>query len=341
MLKKIVTMSSCALSVFLASAQTDTSKKSSTTISGHADTYYRYSFTDADGRTNNFTSFTNSQNSFELGMVSVRADYSSGKLSATADIGFGKRAQDFSYNDVGSLASIKQLYISYAVSDKLRLTTGKWATHIGYEVMDATGNRNYSMSYGFSFGPFFHTGLKADIALGGKSALMIGIADPSDNTGTASSTKYVLAQFSTAGRNDRLKAYLNFQSGGGVTQYNLVATAALSSKWSMAYDGSIQTTSFNGQKSSWKSHAAYLNFDPKTTLGFTLRQDYFDDRKINPLNIGSNIYATTLSANLRLHQLTLIPECRMDNSRESVFTKGNGSSAKSSFTLILAAVIKI
>ncbi|MDD2794032.1 MAG: outer membrane beta-barrel protein [Sediminibacterium sp.] len=341
MLKKIATTSTCALSVFWVMAQTDSSKKASTIFSGHADTYYRYSFADAATQTNNFTSFTNSQNSFELGMVSVRADYSSGRLSATADLGFGKRAQDFSYNDAGSLASIKQLFISYAVSDKLKFTAGKWATHIGYEVVDATGNRNYSMSYGFSFGPFFHTGLKADLALGKKAALMVGIADPSDNTGTLSSTKYMLAQFSIANRNDRIKAYLNFQSGGGITQYNLVATATLSSKWSAAYDGSIQTSNFDGQKSSWLSHAAYLNFDPTPGVGFTLRQDYFDDRKINPLHIGSNIYATTLSANLRLNQLTLIPECRIDHSRESVFTKGNGSMSANSFALILAAIIKI
>ena len=52
-----------------------------------------------NGVTNNFTSFTNSQNSFELGMASVRLDHSIGKVSVVADLGFGKRAEDFSYND--------------------------------------------------------------------------------------------------------------------------------------------------------------------------------------------------------------------------------------------------
>ena len=40
------------------------------------------------------------------------------------------------------------------------------------------------MDYMFSYGPFSHTGLKADIGLGGKSALMIGVANPSDNVTT-------------------------------------------------------------------------------------------------------------------------------------------------------------
>ena len=40
---------------------------------------------------------------------------------------------------------------------------GKWFTHVGYELSDAYLNRNYSMDYMFSYGPFFHTGIKMDV----------------------------------------------------------------------------------------------------------------------------------------------------------------------------------
>ena len=123
------------------------------TITGSVDAYYRYNFAnahDVDGQTltNNYTSFTNSQNSFELGMASIRADHSFGKASATVDLGFGRRAEEFSYADpqYTSLFALKQAYVSYAISDKFKLTAGKWATHIGYELVDAYLNRNYSMS---------------------------------------------------------------------------------------------------------------------------------------------------------------------------------------------------
>lgn len=340
MLRKIFTLTFLVIAVTKLSAQKDSPKTASTVFSGFIDAYYRYNLSDPSGQTNNFTSFTNSQNSFELGMVSVRGDHSFGKVSATADLGLGKRAQDFSYNDAGTVATIKQLLISYAPTDKIKFTIGKWATHVGYELVDAPGNRNYSMSYGFSYGPFFHTGIKADISLGGKSALMVGLADPTDFTGTTSSTKYVLAQFSTGSKNDRLKAYLNFQAGGEVSQYNLVATAALSKKWSMAYDGSIQQTKAAGTKSSWKSQAMYLNFDPTEKFGLTLREDYFDDRKINPISINGKIFATTLSANIKIDKLTIIPEYRIDQSNQKVFSKTNGISIKGTNTFILAAVYK-
>lgn len=340
MLKKILTAFTCSVGFLSIDAQIDSTKKTTTTFSGSLDAYYRFNFADAISKTNNLTSFTNSQNSFELGMASVRVDQTYGKISATVDLGFGKRAQEFSYNDAGSMVSLKQAYLSFSASDKIKLTAGKWTTHIGYELVDAPANRNYSMSYGFSYGPFFHTGIKADITLGGKSALMVGLANTTDYSTTTSAVKYFLAQFSTGSKNDKIKAFLNFQAGSEVTQYNIVATAVLAPKWSMAYDGSIQQTKSAGTTSSWISNAIYINYDPTSILGITLRQDFFTDRKINPLINGGNISATTLSANIKIDHLTIIPEIRYDVSNQELFLKSNGLMGKNTNTFILAAHYK-
>ncbi len=340
MLKKILPALLFVCAFQSINAQTDSTKKSTTTFSGSLDGYYRYNFADAPNKTNNLTSFTNSQNSFELGMASARVDQTYGKVSAIVDLGFGRRAQEFSYNDASTLVSLKQAYLSFAASDKVKLTAGKWSTHVGYELVDAPANRNYSMSYGFSYGPFFHTGIKADISLSGKSAIMVGLANTTDYSTTTSAVKYVLAQFSTGTKNDKIKAYLNFQAGGEVTQYNIVATAVLAAKWSMAYDGSIQQTISAGTTSSWTSNAIYINYDPTSIFGLTLRQDFFNDRKINPLINGGNIAATTLSANIKIDHLTIIPELRYDMSDQDLFSKSNGLLGKNTSTFILAAYYK-
>src|SRR5450432_4236887 len=210
---------------------TDSTKKISPapTITGSIDVYYRYNFNDPkSGGTNDLTSFTNSQNSFELGMASVRADHSFGKATATIDLGFGRRAEEFAYGnpDHPTLFAVKQAYLSYAISDHFKLTMGKWATHIGYEVPDAYLNRNYSMDYMFTYGPFSHTGLKADIVLGKKSGLMLGVANTTDNVTTTASRKYAIAQFSTGSSNDKVKAYFNYMGSYGgsfsLTQFDLV-----------------------------------------------------------------------------------------------------------------------
>ena len=41
---------------------------------------------------------------------------------------------------------IKQLYVTYDLSPKFKVIAGSFATHIGYEVVDAIGNKNYSIS---------------------------------------------------------------------------------------------------------------------------------------------------------------------------------------------------
>ena len=319
-----------------------------TTISGSVDVYYRYNFNNPKALPyNSGTSFTKSQNSFELGMASLRVDHSMGKASVTADLGFGRRAEEFSYNDGAgngfiTLANIKQLFVSYAVSDKFKLTMGKWGTHIGYELLDAPLNRNYSMSYMFSFGPFFHTGLKADISLTKKTALMVGVANPTDYSTTTSSSKFVIAQLSTATTNDKLKAYLNYQGGkfapgSTLNHFDLVVIGTVTDKFSIGYNGTVQTRKPSGGSSaSWWGSALYFNVDPTSKFGLTLRGEYFDDKK-NVLGLNSSIFAATLSANFKVDKLTIIPELRLDNANQNLFEKNDNSATKSTGTFILAA----
>ncbi|MET0391707.1 MAG: outer membrane beta-barrel protein [Chitinophagaceae bacterium] len=333
----------------------DSATQSKPVISGSIDAYYRYNFANPkSGTTNNLTSFTNSQNSFELGMAGIRADHSSGKVSGTIDLGFGRRAEEFSYNDGDtdnnrngflSLSNIKQLYISYSPSQRLKFTAGKWGTHIGYEMVDAYLNRNYSMSYLFSYGPFFHTGIKADISTAGKTAMMAGIANPTDYSTTTRPAKFIIGQLSTATANDKLKAYLNYQGGNYATgsrldQLDLVLSGAISSRLSVAYNGTVQFRNpQSGPSGNWWGSALYINYDPAANCGFTLRGEYVSDAD-GMLGLDSKILALTLSNNIRLGSLTIIPELRYDQATETLFEKNNGNPSKSTFTGLLAAVYR-
>jgi hypothetical protein len=172
--------------------------------------YYQYDLKNPKSAPfNNFTSFTNSQNSFEPGMLSLKLEHDIGKAGILADIGFGKRAAEFSYNDENSALVIKQFFFTYAPSSKIKLSIGSWSTHIGYELADAYLNRNYSMSYLFSYGPFFHTGLKAEYAFSERTSLMVGLADPADLKNAGNLPKMVIAQLATFSVDERLKAWFN------------------------------------------------------------------------------------------------------------------------------------
>ncbi|MDQ6903250.1 MAG: porin [Bacteroidota bacterium] len=335
-------------------SQTDSTKPAdptspAPTITGSVDTYFRYNFSNpkAGGTLNdlnNYTSFTNSQNSFELGMASLRADHSLGKASATIDLGFGRRAEEFSYGNPNypTLFAVKQAYLSYAISDKFKLTMGKWATHIGYEVTDAYLNRNYSMDYMFSYGPFSHTGIKADIVLGKKSALMLGVTNTTDHVSDTVSRKYAIAQFSTGTANDKVKLYANYQGSYGgsfsTSQFDLVLTAAVSSKFSIGYNGTVQSVKPEGASSaSWWGSAVYLTADPTTTFGITLRGEYFDNKKAVVSAPATSIFDLTLSPNFRIGNLTIIPELRLDAGKDEIFEKSDDTPTKTTVTGLLAA----
>ncbi len=344
-----------AKTAMVAPAVADTAKPApnpSTTFSGSLDLYYRYNFANAPSFKNNYTSFTNSQNSFELGMATVRADHSWAKAGVTVELGFGRRAQDFSYNESAnlslfSLANVVQAYVYYNLTDKIKLTAGKWGTHIGYEVVDAALNRNYSMSYMFTYGPFYNMGLKADVSLGGKSAFMVGISNPTDNTTTASPYKSFIAQFSTATPDSKWKFYLNYQGGkyalgATLNQIDLVVTGVITDKFSIGMNGTDQIRKSESTPSmSWYGAALYLNYDPSPLFGLTLRSEYFSDKDhlLAITTDGGKFSEFTLSGNIRLGKLTVIPELRYDAySTDQAFLKHDDTPAKSTFSGILAAV---
>lgn len=351
MLRKILSSAILLACAFPSFSQDSATSVSSFKVSGYVDVYYRFNFSQPKRELetfNNFTSFTNSQQSFELNTASVKLEHAIGKVGMVVDLGFGKRAEEFSYNDENTFLAIKQAFLTYAPASGLKLTAGSFATHVGYELVDPNLNRNYSMSYQFSYGPFFHTGLKADLTLG-KSGIMLGVANPTDLKSASFSKKFLIGQYSFA-PTDKMKIFINYQGGNAddatkMRQFDAVITNTITEKVSIGYNGTAQyrklkgITGKYGDASCWWSSALYLNADPSPLFGITLRAEYMDDEK-NVLGYfsGSNIFATTLSANVKAGKLTFIPELRHDNASKSIFLKSNGSAIKKTTAALLAAV---
>lgn len=304
-----------------------------TTYSFYMDGYIRSDF--AKQNANNKTSFTNTNNTLALGMLSLKVDHSWKQFSGTMDLGMGKRADEFSYNDQGFLQKIKQFNLSYAPNANLKFTVGKWATHIGYEMVDAYLNRNYSMSYGFSYGPFFHTGFKADIVINSNANLTIGLAQPTDFVQSNSPQKIFIAQYSYISNNAKWKSYLNFQGGKDKAQFDFIINHQLNKQASVNYDGTLANLS----GLVWTSNALYFNYDPISQLGFTWRSELFNDRK-NALGLGTSILQNTLSANWRISKFIIIPEFRWDNAKDKIFLHAAGTNTSNASNFLIAAVYK-
>jgi hypothetical protein len=330
-------------------------KKPVVTITGSADFYYRYGAEKSS--LNNKTSFTNTHNAFSLGMASVKLEHAGAKVGVVADLGFGNRAKDFSYNETGLLSAVKQLYITYSPKNWLKFSAGTWATHVGYELVDPQLNRNYSMSYLFTNGPFTHTGVKTELTKG-KHGFMLGVSNATDFRVPPTvqiNRKFLIAQYSLAIKED-VKLYVNYAGGQApdsskASQVDVVLTAKLSDKFNFAVnasDKSIKAWDGGTKKSlpgeDWKGVATYLNFDPKPWLGLTLRSEYFDNKKV-PLADGNgnafktSLFANTLSANFKADGFTFIPEIRIESAKDAVFADKKGVLNKKSATSFLIAAV--
>jgi hypothetical protein len=153
------------------------------TLSGTVDTYFHSSF----GTTNPFmggaygpsTSFADLKG-FGLGMANLVASYSGEKAGFTADLVFGPRGQAAVFGTSSGQAVINQMFAFYKLTDKITLNLGQFNTFLGYEVISPAVNFHYSTSYLFSWGPFNHTGLRADFDLGGGMVGKLAIMNPTD-----------------------------------------------------------------------------------------------------------------------------------------------------------------
>ncbi|SFD31211.1 Putative beta-barrel porin-2, OmpL-like. bbp2 [Chitinophaga sp. CF118] len=355
-MKNVLLTAFAACQMFVAYSQTkDTLQPPLVKISGSADVYYKYNFN--GNNTDNKTSFTNSHNSFELGMISLKAEHEFKKGSIVADLGFGRRAAEFSYNEstdktATAELAIKQLYLSYQVLDKLKISMGSFGTHVGYELLDAYLNRNYSMSYMFTNGPFFNTGVKADITISTSWTAMVGLFNPTDfKSASWSNQKYIGAQLGYSSTTAPLKLYLNYLEGRdtlGVQnhQIDFVAIYQVNTLLGLGYNGTVSTYKHtrdkeaDPQSAKWWGSAVYVNLDFTPKFGLTLRGEYFDDKdalKTFAGTNGGNVLAGTLSFNYKVGNLTIVPEFRIDKASVDIFNKSNGAPVGTSPNVLLAA----
>ena len=150
-------------------------------FNGTVDTYFRSSFSEDPVAPN--TSFAN-LNGFALGMANFIVSYEGEKSGFVADVVFGPRGSDAVFGSVGNSSEmVNQLYVYYEIGEGVTLTLGNFNTFLGYEVISPAANFNYSTSYLFSYGPFSHTGIKADFTLSEDFSLMLDLQSNRSNRG--------------------------------------------------------------------------------------------------------------------------------------------------------------
>ena len=314
-------------------------------ISGSVDTYYTYDFS---GNDNIPTSFADNRNTIAIGMLDVALTKSFKKVSFTGEFSFGPRSfksiPTFDPDNTGSGSNIwiQNLYISYAVTDKLSLTAGYMGTFVGYEVISPAGNFNYSTSYLFTSGPFQNAGLKANYAFSDRLAVMVGVFNDwnvySDTNGVSDLGAQVF--FAPI---EGWNVYLNFINGyttGTViditTGFQLTNALYIGLN---AADFTYATKNDGG----YSGVALYPQYAFSDLFSLGLRGEFFSTKDVKDSNEtvttpGGSVVATTITASFSIDGFTFITEARLDASEDLGFIDSNSVASSSASQVTLAAI---
>ncbi|MBD3626488.1 porin [Cyclobacterium sp.] len=358
---------------------------SNVTISGSVDAYFRTNL-NAPNKGDAFqapaTSFGNLPG-FSLGMANIIAAYEGEKVGFVADLVFGPRGEDavfgspmYAGGEAGSSQIVNQLYMYWNVNEVVTFTIGNFNTYLGYEVISPTGNFNYSTSYMFSYGPFSHTGVKADFQLSENWAFMASVMNPTDMTEFNFNGSYTLGgqlAYTTDGGGTYLNLLYGDQDGkldmntlssfgnssmGNTFQIDLTTgydvteslylglntTYNTTSAGQVANGNSIQDATGDGY--GFYGIAGYVQAAASEKFSLGLRGEYFSvfngglDGVVGLNNMGDgNVFAATLSGNAKItDNFTLIPEVRLDAMTNDFFIDNDYQNSKNLTSFLIAGV---
>lgn len=309
-------------------------------FAGSVDAYYRTNLgapNDGDAIAPG-TSFAN-LNGFALGMANIVASYEGEKVGFVADLVFGPRGTDAifaspMYSATGNI--VNQLYAYWNVSDKVKLTLGNFNTFLGYEVISPVANFNYSTSYLFSYGPFSHTGIKADFAISDDFNLMLAVMNPTDLTEFNPGGDYAYgAQLGYSGQ------YLNFLYSGGGSEIDYTGGFDVTDTFFLGlnaayYDNGDANVDFAGV-------ALYPQLKTSDTFSIGLRGEYFTETNLGAIGAAdtdgkASVVAVTLTGSATIGDLLIKPELRLDSASEDAFIKSDGTPVGGLTSFVLAAV---
>ncbi|MFN8437029.1 MAG: outer membrane beta-barrel protein [Cytophagales bacterium] len=339
-------------------------------MSGYVDTYFFKNLNNPLSGGNATNSgferiFDQKEGQFQLGLVQTKFAYSTSKAEAVVDLTFGPNADLGNYGNYNSLnllktannsditstaLAIKQAYLTYKITSKLSATAGLFGTHIGYEVIDAPVNYNYSLSNLFGNGPFYHLGAKATYAFSDKLSLMGGVVNNWDNNFDNNRYKTVISQLFVSPAKG-WNVYLNWIGGYEDSpvddtlasqpiaykvaskqkalkhMFDLTTGYQITDKFYMGLNGAIGFYTKQGdgtETKNWGGVALYSNYAITSMFGIGVRGEYFDNtqgvqylknHKVGPNPVGTDVTSITVTPTLTLDNghLLLKPEFRIDS----------------------------
>ena len=338
----ILSIAFLASAVSFAQETEETTEEAAPTfsVSGSVDTYFR------SAEFAPYTSFANLPG-FALGMANIVLSYEGDKHGFVADFVYGPRGTEAVFNSSGSSNIVNQLYAYYNFSDSFTLTLGNFNTFLGYEVISPVANFNYSTSYMFSYGPFSHTGIKADFTLSDDVSLMLAVLNQTDYTegnfggedGAMFDSYMYGVQLGLYGQ------YINLLAGDNYTQIDFTGGVNLTDSFFLGVNAT--STDLAGDLG-FSGIALYPQLALSESFSVGLRGEIFNETDGGAAALYSGELATssedadntsfTITGSYTNGNFILKPEFRIDTASANIYSKNATDFSDNLASFVVAAI---
>jgi hypothetical protein len=297
-------------------------------VAGSIDTYFRSSES-APG-----TSFANLPG-FSMGMANIIMSYEGEKSGFVADLVYGPRGADAVFNSTGSANIVNQLYAYYNFSDSFTVTMGNFNTFLGYEVISPVSNFNYSTSYMFSYGPFSHSGIKADIGLSDDASLMLAVLNSTDYT----ESQPIGEDFMIGVQLGLFGQYINYLGGGtaGVSQIDFTGGIDLGDSFFLGVNATSYSDDSDIEFSGFALYPQYT-FSDSFALGARFESFSENGKGLGALGVDGDNTSFTITGSITAGNFMIKPEIRMDSASSKFYKDADGVDTDSLSVFMVAAI---
>ncbi|MBL8207497.1 MAG: porin [Blastocatellia bacterium] len=328
-------------------------------VSGVVDGYYSYNNNKVDMFTQG-RAFDVRHNAFSLQMGKISLEKKNSvdsPLGFRVDLAAGETVDriisvsDSSRND--ATKHILQAYGSYVAPGGLTIDFGKFYTPIGAEVVDTKDNFNYSRAWLFTYGPYYHMGLRAKYAFNDKVAVTGFLVNGWDNVfennvkagktvgvqlGLTPTKKFALTQTFMAGPEAPLANVPAVSAQDNWRQISdTVATVYVTDKFTLlgnlVYGRDGDNT---GKRGDWTGFAGYFKYAFTDKLAFSPRFEVLRDADGLRTGTAQTVKDITLTQEIKLANNFITRfEYRRDFSNQKVFTNSVGTAKDNQNTFII------
>ncbi len=291
-------------------------------LKGSVDIYWRNSF----NGTPSSTSMVFDHNSFSLGWLSVGLSKEGKKTGFETNIAFGPRSHQFYGGGDNPLSFIRDFYLYWNITSKLKATAGITQPFIGYEADEPHENINYSGSYAYSFlPPASLAGLQFEYALDESWTLLAGAYNASTVLIDSDNSKHIGGQvIYSKGKASSIR--LGVLAGkepdeSDVFIAELVADFDITKRLFLASNLLFQNQKFvDDSEADWYMFDLYGAYELKKNIKIGLRAEYTADLDAALLGVVDNeIISLTATLNFQIESLKISPEIRYDTASKDSF----------------------